>query len=45
MGDEDRQKRLAAALRDNLRKRKARARDEPVLAPEPSATPPHTPQD
>ena len=40
MSDADRKQRLARALRDNLRRRKARARAEDGTAPETPATPP-----
>ena len=37
MGDKDKAARLAAALRANLKRRKARARGESSVTPEPAA--------
>ncbi len=36
-GDDDRARRLAAALRENLKRRKAQAREAPAPAPAPSS--------
>ncbi len=43
-GKDERAERLAAALRDNLKRRKAQARERPAPSPAPSPTP-HEPDD